>query len=117
MITSTSSGGVESVNSSSLPGVVRVFQTRELDEKSQISSLSMKEFLMWAAEVDTASPQQSVAVLKPMMETKRSQKFGTILADTNDPFLRKAGTDQIRQFLRSSIAVETYAVCDDRVAQ
>lgn len=51
------------------------------------------------------------------MESKLVRKLATTVAATDHRALRKAGTDQVRQLLSASTAVQTYEVSDARVAQ
>lgn len=72
----------------------------------------MKEFLKWVVRADTASSQKIVAVLKAKTENRESQKTATLFVATDDPLLEKAGTEQIGQVLKASMAVQKYAADD-----
>lgn len=98
-------------------GFVDSFQSKECSEKFQISSPNMKEFLWWFVQADGASLQQGVSVLKTATEDRRSQKLATFFAATHDPSLGRAGTEQVRQCLWESMAVQTYAAGDEHVVQ
>lgn len=71
-------GGRRNVSTSLLTGLVENFQTKESGESFQTVSLPMEVFLRCVVEVDSASPQQVVAVLRRDLKSKRLQKLATI---------------------------------------
>lgn len=80
-------------------------------------SFNMKKFLKWPVEADTASLQQAKVVLKTKAESRRSRKFGTSFAATDDTLLCEAENEQICQLLRPSTALQTYAASSACVAE
>lgn len=75
----------------------------------------MKKLLTRNVEVDIVSLQQVEPVLEMKMKSKKTHKVGNLVAATDDALLRKAETEQSRQALRASTAMQTRAVCNARV--
>lgn len=117
MTTTTSSGGRRKVSRSLLTGLVETFQSKKFVENFLVSSPSMEESLGWVVGANSGSSQQLVYLLKTKEEGRRSQKFPTIFAATGEPLLRVAGTEQNRQFLVASMAIQTYTASDVRMAR
>lgn len=68
----------------------------------------------WA---DTASSEQVLAVLKIKTESRKSRKFAALCAATEELFLRKASTEQVRKILRAFMAVQSSAAVDASATQ
>lgn len=109
--------GRKNVSSNFHAGLVSIFQSKEFGKRRNISSLNMEEFLRKVVRADTAFSQQIVAVLEAKTERRRLQKFATLFAVTENRLFRRAGTEQVRQTLKESLAVQTDAAGDVRLAQ
>lgn len=90
MTTPTSLRGRTNVSRSLLPKLVGVSESKESDEKFDISALNMRKLLRWVAGTDNASSQQVVAVMRTRTESGGSYKLATIFAVAEELFLSKA---------------------------
>lgn len=116
MTATTSPSGRRKVDGSLLTEFVDIFESKKSGEKLQIFVLNMEEFLRGVLGADTVALQPVLAVTKVRAESQRSRKYATHFAAIDHSLLRKAGTKQVRQTLRASMAVQNYAVCETRVA-
>lgn len=66
---------------------------------------------------DIAFLQPVGAVLKTKMESHRPEMFAILFAVMDDPLLRKAEREQVRQDLRAPMSEKKYAASDARVAE
>lgn len=89
-------GACRKVIRSLLTGFVKIFQSKKSDEKFRISSLNIKEFLRCAVEVDTASSQQVICVLRRLMQGRKADGFASIFVFRDPALLREAGTEPVR---------------------
>lgn len=100
--TSSTLRGPRIVSRSLFIRLVQIFHTKELKQKIFISLLSLREYLRWIIEADTASLQQFVSALKIMMYSTRTRKLATFLTAIYHLVLRKAGTERACQAQRAS---------------
>lgn len=82
-----------------------------------MSSLSTKECLRWVVEAGAGPLQHVSPARKAKTKSGRAQTFAAIFTVTDGSLLRGAGTKQLFQALRASIAGRTCAASDKRVAQ
>lgn len=65
--------------------------------------------LRWAVKADLDSLHQNVGVLRTKKQGGKADIFPSLFTITDPPLLYKAGTEQVRQVLKASTAVQTYA--------
>lgn len=92
--------------------IVKVFATEWLASKFGLFSLDINEFLVWAVQEKNAVLQEIAEVLQNRMPKPRAKNFVLKLAIRALPFLQKTSTEQARQFLRASAAVDRSAWSD-----
>lgn len=85
---------------------VEIFHTQLLGENLSIFSLNMKNFLRFAVRSETAASQKINDVLKYEAKGLKTENFGSVFGAADAPLLREEGTEQLRQVLRFSTAVQ-----------
>lgn len=68
-------------------------------------------------ETDIAYSQQVLPVPETKLQSRQAHTSATVFAVTDDFLVREARTQQIRQNLRASTAVQTYVASDAHIAQ
>lgn len=112
----TSSSGGRNLNSSSLTGFPKNFQTKKADETFKSSLLSLECFLKRVVELETPSSQEVAPELKKKMRSRSVQNFATIFAVALQT-LDEAGKEQFRHFVGTARAVPAYTACHVDVTQ
>lgn len=97
---------------------VEIFQTKRFSETFDIKNFAMRKFLRWMVEEDSSAfSKVIVALLQSKAGAHKRKKFHSIFAYTDSGILQKAGTQQVRQILRASTAVEVYTAKERRILE
>lgn len=117
MTSSFSLGRRQHFNPSSATGPVWIMQTKDLDEKSQISFLIMNEFFQVSCGGGHCFSQQASTVLRTKLQSHTAEKLASIFTVTGHSLLHEAGKEYVRQVSRACTAGQTCAASDQRVSR
>lgn len=112
-----SSGSRRTTQRSPLTGFKKAFAAEQFAAKLDLFLLNMKMFLSRAAQGKTASSEKAAKEPKPKMGRRKKEHSFSIFAIMDPQLLRNEGTEQVREILRASAELHTYAVSDLRVQE